>query len=272
MIGVKLEGRLGNQMFQYAFALACSKNSESDYFIISDKTAPFILPTFFTLQNYNPFLNFLRRKRFIKKLQVVTFENELLPEDNLKKLKPDSIFHGYFQSEEYFKKISSFIKEEFEIKKKYKEAFEKKFYDVFNNNKVIAVHVRKEDYKIFGNETLGGKDLSLPLEYYLKSLNQIKDVDSYKVIFVSDDPDELKKNFPKKDNYFFESNFLMTDFQILMSADILILANSSFSWWAAYLNKKVEKVFYPDFWLGFRVNKFFPAGIPCKNWDPIRVF
>ena len=119
MIGVKLEGRLGNQMFQYAFALAYSKKIKSDWFIKSTRDIPFLLPEFFELNSYSSFMNYLRKKRFLKKLQEIDFENDLLPHENLKSLRPNSIINGYFQSEEYFKEISPIIKMEFEIKKKY---------------------------------------------------------------------------------------------------------------------------------------------------------
>jgi hypothetical protein len=272
MIGVKLQGRLGNQMFQYAFALGSSINKKTKYFIVPEKGTPFILPAYFTLRNYSSFVNYFRKKRFLKGLPALDFDNNLMPQENLKTFKPDSLIHGYFQSEEYFKEISQTIREEFEIKKKYRNTFEEKFSLLFKENKVIAVHVRKDDYKNHGDESLGGKDLSLPLDYYLKCLSEIKDIDSYKVVFVTDDPDELKKNFPKQDNYLFESNFLMTDFQILNNADILILSNSSFSWWGAYLNRKAVKVFYPNYWLGFKIKKFYPVGIPLDHWEAVNVY
>ena len=54
---------------------------------------------------------------------------------------------------------------------------------------------------------------------------------------------------------------LIIDFQLLLNADVAIIANSTFSWWAAYLNPNIQKVFLPRDWLGFRINKLLPPGI-----------
>ena len=51
------------------------------------------------------------------------------------------------------------------------------------------------------------------------------------------------------------------DFQLLLHADKLIISNSSFAWWGAYLNKNKTEVFVPQYWLGFKVDKEIPADI-----------
>jgi hypothetical protein len=100
----------------------------------------------------------------------------------------------------------------------------------------------------------------------------IPDIDDYNVLFVSDDIAFAKKEFGTKENYFFENNEEIIDFQILLNADILIIANSTFSWWAAWLNNKAGKVIYaPNYFLGFKVKKFSPAGIKVDSWNWIDV-
>jgi len=48
---------------------------------------------------------------------------------------------------------------------------------------------------------------------------------------------------------------------------VLILANSTFSWWGAYLNPNNPVVFAPKYWLGFKVNLEYPKGIMSVDWN-----
>jgi hypothetical protein len=92
------------------------------------------------------------------------------------------------------------------------------------------------------------------------------------VVFVSDDIEFAKKTFGLNTNYYFEQNDEITDFQILLNAQELVIANSSFSWWAAWLNRQNNKVVYaPKYYLGFKVNKYYPAGINVNDWNWIDV-
>ena len=73
---------------------------------------------------------------------------------------------------------------------------------LFKENRVVVVHVRRCDYVDFGNEILGGRNMILPNSYYKNSLNQIKDLKDYKIIFVSDDIDYVKNEFGESSNHF----------------------------------------------------------------------
>ena len=131
--------------------------------------------------------------------------------------------------------------------------------------------MRLTDYKLSGNDFLGGQDLTLPFSYYKFCLNQILKTNSIeKIIVISDDVEKCKEIFKEfeKVNIMYEENTEIIDFQLIMNADYLILSNSSFSWWGAYLNNKKQKVYAPKYWLGFHKKFSYPLEITeGLDWD-----
>jgi hypothetical protein len=92
--------------------------------------------------------------------------------------------------------------------------------------------------------------MMLPVSYYEKSLEKIED---YKIIFVGDNISFAKEHFSHIPNSTFEQNDAIVDFQIILNADIAIIANSSFAWWAAWLNPNPnKKIIAPKYWVGFK--------------------
>lgn len=268
MIGVLAQGQLGNQMFQLAFAASAAKQLNTSFFIAkSNSLHYFKLGGNFDLKNrINSFLGNSISKN------VIDWPNRFEGSDYLlRDIKNNTFYKGYFQSEEYFKKYDKWIKDLFEIKEKYKKGLNV-FLKRIENRKYIAVHIRRGDYLKHGDESLGGADISLPMTYYKNCFEKINNLTDYKVVFVSDDPEFVKREFGSKDNYCYERNDEITDFQILQNAEILVTANSTFSWWAAWLNKVPGKrVFAPEYFLGFKVKKYYPAGIKTPGWEWISV-
>lgn len=135
------------------------------------------------------------------------------------------------------------------------------------------VHIRRTDYLFFGKESLGGKNMCLPDGYFINCLNKIKNINDYLIIFISDDIIYARKRFSNM--YFkaqFESNDEIIDFQLLMYADVLVISNSTFAWWAAYLNQKPNKIVYaPKYWLGFKKKIEYPVNILHPNWIVVEV-
>ena len=277
MVGIKFSGRLGNQMFQYAFGLMLAKKYNYTTFFIFHKNGinKTILHKYFVLDKFSLIKNFFLKKCFIlmKKKRIISIKNSFaFPHINYDKLN-QSIISGYFQSENCFKDFSDEIKHSFTIKKKHIERFNKKYHSYFKNNKTIAIHIRRGDYRFWGDDNLGEKNLSLPIAYYNKILQSIPNLSDYKIIIVSDEQKEvIQKDFANFKTLEISSNNLITDFQIIQKADIAIISNSTFSWWAAYLNNKPNKIIYaPKYWLGFKVNKEYPAGIMSVDWKWIEV-
>jgi len=181
----------------------------------------------------------------------------------------DTYYEGFFQSVSYFRDCEEIVREEFRIKSRYVREFERKYRSFYRDNKIIAVHVRRTDYLIYGSNFLGGPNMTLPLLYYEKVFRLIENIGEYKIIFVGDDLSEVKSHFAGMKNALFETNGEIVDFQILQNADILVISNSTFSWWAAYLNpKKDKKVYAPVYWLGYKVKKDYPGAIYDKvSWN-----
>ena len=136
----------------------------------------------------------------------------------------------------------------------------------------MAIHFRFGDYLTYGNETLGGTNIVLPEQYYLNAINHIKNISEYKVVVVTDDVDNFGERLSIIKDKIIVSESEIMDFQILLNADLLIISNSTFSWWAAYLNKKQPKVFAPEFWMGFKVKKEFPFAIVPDKFEKISVY
>ena len=105
------------------------------------------------------------------------------------------------------------------------------------------------------------RDISLPMEYFKKRLEAIENIENYKVIFVSDDIEHVKEFFTIKSNYMFSNNSEIIDFQLIQNADISIISNSTFAWWACYLSIKDNIVYAPKNWFGFKIGVEHPRGI-----------
>ena len=272
MIGIQLQGQLGNQLFQIAFVRLSSKILGEFYAILEDKSYGFLAEKYFRLKFYERkyFRKIIKHVFFLKPRKIVEFNNWQEPEVILDALKPGVIYRGFFQSDFFLRDINS--KKLFIIKKKYQRIFFEKYGELFIRYKVVIIHIRLKDYMEIGTEELGGKDLHLPLEYYQKAIEKIEIGDNTKVLVISDDSQYVKQNLKLNIPFSIEENHFIIDFLLLVNAHSLILSNSSFSWWGAYLNTRQDlKVIAPEFWLGFKVQKTYPVDIIRNSWTTVPV-
>lgn len=287
MIAIRLQGRLGNQLFQYAFALTASKKLNTRFYIdqyiehsIVDKYFKDIkgnyyklIPKLFGITGYKNFFSFyLRRAYFknialIKKLSVVEYNYEAtVPEVTLQN---NTLYQGYFQSQLFFNGIEGLIRTKFVLKDLYTDQFNSRYGKLYKNNRIVTVHIRRTDYLNLQHLNLGGNDLSLPLDYYKKAISKIDHKNSH-FIFISDDIDFVNQNFEEIENKTISIDSEIMDFQHLLNADGCIISNSTFSWWGAWLNNKSEKVIYaPEYFMGWRIKKETPIDIYPKEWVQI---
>jgi len=279
MVGINVQCRLGNQLFQYAFIKALAERFHTSFYM-NEKMEQFTASDYFDLEGYNPARNMINKFRLklesgnlIKKLHATDIDTYSEAVSNA--LTNHTIYNGYFQSELFFKNITDKILDYIRIKKEHADKFQAQYRDTFTNNRTIAIHIRRGDYLNLNEwwaTNFGSNDLSLPTSYYLKCLEQVPARENYKIIFVSDDIDFARTEFAHIPNSGFSQSDMITDFQIIMNADVCILSNSSFAWWAAYLNPKKNKVIYcPQYWLGFKVKKEYPENIIPTGWNQVTV-
>ncbi|MBB2144104.1 hypothetical protein GM921_01280 [Pedobacter sp. LMG 31464] len=293
MIVVKLQGRLGNQLFQYAFAYSTAKKLSTRYYLdqeiekcilikyfdISTGTFNLLDKTLFSIKDYKRFFSLYLRKKFYKSIKLLMHYKSIYSfpftaafDEVNKTIKNNSIYEGYFQSTLFFKDHEVNIKEKLTIKRKYKELYQQKYKGLLKN-KVAVIHVRRTDYQNLGTLGLGNDDLTLPLNYYHNLIENLckKDANLY-FVFISDDTPFIIKEFEYLPNKHISNESEIIDLQHLIYADICIISNSTFSWWGAYLNNKPNKIVYaPKYFLGFHIDKTLPPEIYPENWIQIEV-
>lgn len=150
---------------------------------------------------------------------------------------------GYYQSYKYFDKIQPTIKNLFQIDDNTKEYIIKKYGEIYAHNTTISIHIRRTDYCTMG--------FVLDFIYYTKAVAHfIKlSIDNIKFMIFSDDIEWCKTKFVGNHFYFVENEDDYVDLYIMSFCNHNIIANSTFSWWGAYLNNYNDKiVIYPKKW------------------------
>lgn len=176
------------------------------------------------------------------------------------KFNSDTKLIGYFQSEKYFKDYREDVLELLSPTNDILTKLNDKYSDILKN-KTTSLHVRRGDY-------LGLPDFHpvLPIEYYRKSLETINDNST--VLIFSDDIFWCKSNFDFIDDKIFITDLEDYEELYLMSmCNNNVIANSTFSWWGAWLNKHTDKkVVSPKVWFGEKLSQLQTNDIYCENW------
>lgn len=261
MIKVMNPGRLANHLFQYAFACAAAFHLKTK-FEFNDE----LLSKYFNLKVSKP-------SWFDKLFFKIKSDKEILSFNNLQSasevfsmLKDNSQIAGYFQSEDYFKNCTEIIRHEFQIKENVLREFKLK-YSAELSTDYCCVAIRLGDYKewILGD----GLDVSplLPISFFKESLAKIN---PERIIFISDQIEEVKKEFSAlfpKAIFNERCSDPIEDFLLLKFAKSAIISNSSFYWWACWLNENPNcKIYVPEYWLGFRKRIEYPNGVIPERW------
>lgn len=281
MIIVKLMGGMGNQMFQYALYRALLaqgrevKLDRAKFAHIDEKRECFLDYGCFELE-YDLCTKKEARKYVLgtgmtARVLMRAFgdrgthyyeKGEYEYDPDVMKLQ-EGYLDGFWQTWKYFQDVEADIKKTYHFTS-HLAGRDKEYEKQIQNTNSVAVHIRRGDYNkhqnIYGN--------ICTRSYYQKAINMInQEIGAPFFYFFSNDMEWTKKTFGNKDNYIYvEGNSEdrgYIDMQLMSECKHQIIANSSFSWWAAYLNSNPDKkVICPSKW----VNGKETPDVYCDDW------
>lgn len=267
MICVEINGGLGNQMFQYACGRALAlkhktplvlsfshlnqrskgttkRSFELDVFRINITEASVA-----DLKKLKPILyraaNVFAFKLGFKGIQMSKYfiENKFSYEHNIKKVGKDCYLSGYWQSPKYFDSIASLIRKEFSFHKPLDDR-NIEIASLIKRDNSVSLHIRRTDFKNTKSNITHG---ICSLDYFDKAIKFIstKIRDPHFFVF-SDDINWAKENLKLPYQLTFISgnngDKSYIDLQLMSLCKHNIIANSSFSWWGAWLNSNENKI------------------------------
>ena len=249
-------GGIGNQMFQYAagrrLALKHKTILKLDLTFLLDRTPlenftyrDYALDAFNIQENFfNPTENNICRiEQKLKPMNSINephfyfWESMLCAPD-------DSYLNGYWQSEKYFKDVEDIIRNEFTVKLK-ADGLNKKLAEEINTCEAVSLHVRRGDYA--SNPVTNKYHGLCSLDFYQKALKKITSCTENPHFFIfSDEPEWAQENLNFKHPFKFvtrngaEKSY--EDLRLMSMCKHHIIANSSFSWWGAWLSEYQKKI------------------------------
>lgn len=285
-IYIRFMGGLGNQMFQYAYYKSLEKQGMDVYANLNwykDHAVPFELSKVFpkaTVRQDKKIFEYLSRwNQKVKKVFNIFAEKVAHKELFYVEEKEDAVFdkralavkngtfNGYWQTDKYFENIKEEIRQIYTP-----EAADKGIKhwmkQLKQSDNAVSVHIRRGDYlntsDMYGN--------ICTLDYYKRAMKEIaQEIDQPVYYIFSNDDAWVREQFEGENIVFisqkeFESYENWYDLLLMSCCRGNIIANSSFSWWAAWLNAHKDKiVIAPDKWL----NGSDTRDIWCKGWKKI---
>jgi GR25 family glycosyltransferase involved in LPS biosynthesis len=267
---VNPDGGLGNQLFQIANGFAYSKRNNKKLLIYSvwnnmSKSRPSYWRSY--LKNLDHYTIHPRIVKKVKSYMEPKFSYNPIPVSN-----QSITLKGYYQSEKYFEDYKNEIKELFQLPEDLQPNLENILN--FKEGICVAVHIRRGDYLKNPNF-----HICLQKEYYEKAKQVVEEklgfIPNY--YYFSDDIEWVKNEFKDdiRENDKFISNYKdYEEMYIMEKCDHFIVANSSFSWWAAWLsstqNEENKIVIAPDTWFGYSGPQDY-QDIYCEKWIKINI-
>ena len=275
--GLGNEGRLGNQMFQYAFIRGMSKRYGYD-FIIPDANAN-------RFDNYGLFDCFKLEGCKTGEGSYPTLEcrDTAFNQKFLDECSDNTNYSGVFQTEKYFANATEELRKDFTF---HKEILDPCQEFVNSVGDVIFLHVRRGNSNLVGNrgekwsyQMLQDYHPLMKKEYYLEALSHFDE--SKKVIVLSDTIDWCKKQDWLQDDRFLFSDSSYEVFDDGASVPYIdlclmslcsggIIANSSMSWWGAWLQNDTGKIIAPNPWYGAKAYNYGNAELCDADLIPER--
>ena len=251
-------GQFGNQMFQYAATKGIASKLNTS-FMIPDHREIFDdgIGNRYTILLHDVFN--LDGQRGILQTQNYIQEENFCFEEKFFNISPSTnvCLWGFFQTEKYFKHIEKQIRKDFTFKDEIKDECDDLIKQFTNP---IALHIRRGDF-IWNNKN----HPPLSLDYY-KSALDLFDSDREVIIF-SDDTEWCKEQELFVDDRFAvaEGGDQFYDMCLMSMCDDFIIANSTFSWWGAWLGNR-GKVIAPKKWFGETLGHD-TKDLYCEGWE-----
>ena len=289
MIISHMLGGIGNQMFQYAAGKSLSlKTNQVHWLDLNDfngyqlhngfeldrvfniediKSSPTVAKELLSWRANSFAKKILLRSQFARlRGQSFIVEPHFNYWPEFFELKRNCYLYGYWQSELYFKNIESTIRQDFSFKQPLNEVNQQIAIDIAKIESV-SLHVRRGDYVNDPKTTATHGTCSI--SYYVNAINYIANQIEQPVFYIfSDDIDWVKKNI----QITFPCNYIShnqgaesyNDMHLMSLCKHHIIANSSFSWWGAWLNPSPNKlVIAPKNWFATETNT---EDLLPKNW------
>lgn len=240
MISVKLENylELGNQLWLYAVCRTVAERNGYDYHIPRDWKGIGIFDCNLGVDNL------IVKDIFTENYTMQVYNESIFNIEDFTQL------FGFFQSEKYIYDNRKNIISWFKLVDENPDYID--MLDLKGN--VCVINFRGGDYKNLDHVFLNKK-------YWLDSINVMRKINwRMKFVVITDDVQEARKFFP---NFpIFHLN-VKDDFFVVKEAKYLIIANSTFSWWGAWLNRNAKFIMAPKYW--FRHNFSNGWWIPCDS-------
>lgn len=294
MIITKLIGGLGNQMFQYAAGLALAKRNKSDIFVdisalrrykkhngyqfnkifkksprvISNLKLISILNFDYTNVLYGPIMD--PAKKGLSNHRIVFYQQIHSFNQDFNTLVSPCYLSGYWQSEKYFSDFEDDIRQSFSFNTPCDSA-NKIIAKKISNFSAVSMHIRRGDYvtESHTNRIHG----VLPLDYYYNAMEYIhsKIPEAHFFVF-SDDPIWVRRKINEKYSIHIvdinRGSQSYLDMYLMTLCNHHIIANSSFSWWGAFLGINKKKIVVaPKMW--FNSHQPNNKDIYCNGWKVI---
>jgi hypothetical protein len=228
-------GRLGNQIFQYAFLFGLSDLKKYDFCIPPETD----LQKCFDLNcKIQPFS---LSKGFVEK--------QFHYDQSFDSYTDNTNYTGYFQTEKYFYHCKEKLINSLRFREEHKKVI-----PFCESKDLVSIHIRRGDY-------VGNKHHPLISMDYI---NQAKSkFEGKKFLIFSDDIEWCKTN--KLGDYYSENTSHYTDLYWMTMCESSIISNSSFSWWGAYLSNK-SKIVAPKNWFSGNNTRNSTKDLYCKDW------
>ncbi len=270
---VRFKGGLGNQMFQYALLKSLSMQERDvrasvGFYDKNPCQASFCLKDVFpnvlfelvdenifeeineqwriikeNTEELGYFLKDYRHRFFWVEEQQGTYDEHIFETNNC-------VFVGYWQTDKYFRQIRKELLQDFCFNKGDKKLDRLKEI-LLNNNNYVSVHIRRGDY--LKNPVIYGNICNE--RYYDMAMALVREnIDNPVFVFFSDEIGWVKEHYKYRDAIYIEADMFENyqtwyDMCLMSCCSCNIIANSTFSWWGAWLNQRPErKVIAPQPW------------------------